>query len=214
MSTRLVLATHNDAKVAELREILEGLDVELVSAGVVHLPDVEETGATFAENALLKVRAGVSASGLPCIADDSGLVVDVLDGAPGVHSARYAALYGPPEVGAPSSDRTTVDQANLRLVLLRLAGIPPSQRTARFTCAAALALPDGTDHVVESDMEGTVLDEPRGTAGFGYDPLFVPVGETRTTAEMTAAEKHAISHRGKAFRLLRPLILRYVATVD
>ncbi len=197
---RVVLATHNAGKVAELRDILDGLDVELLGADDVDLPDVEETGDTFAANALLKARAGVEATGLPCVADDSGLAVDALDGAPGIFSARWAARHG----------REPSDAANTALLLEQLVDVPPADRTARFVCAAALALPDGHHQVVEAALEGRVVDAPRGDGGFGYDPVFVPVGEDRTTAEMTAAEKHAISHRGKAFRALRPVIAELV----
>ncbi len=211
MTTRLVLATHNDAKVAELREILAGMDVRLLSADDcaaegLDLPDVEETGDSFAANALLKARAGVMTTGLPCIADDSGLVVDALDGQPGIHSARYASLSG-----ITAEGRVATDRANLDLLLERMADVPGPQRTGRFVCAAALALPDGGYDTIEATMEGTILTGPRGEGGFGYDPVFLPAGHDLTTSEMTAAQKHAISHRGKAFRALRPLIADYLA---
>ncbi|MEO2108338.1 MAG: RdgB/HAM1 family non-canonical purine NTP pyrophosphatase [Actinomycetota bacterium] len=196
MTARLVLATTNVGKVAELRDILTGLDVELLDAGAVDLPDGEETGETFAANAVLKATACAAAVGLPCVADDSGLAVDVLDGAPGVYSARYAG---------PQRD----DDANLQLVLERTAG--EEAPTARFVCAAALALPDGTVEVVEGIMEGTIVRPPRGTYGFGYDPIFQPRGHDLTSAEMAPADKHAISHRGKAFRTLRPRIAALLA---
>lgn len=193
MTRQVVLATHNHHKVAELRRILTGLDVELLSADDVRLPEVEETGETFAENALVKARAGVAATGLPCVADDSGLVVDALGGEPGVHSARY---------GGPATD----DARNLELVLERMAGI--SDRSARFVCVAALAAPDGREWTVEGTIEGQLTGTPRGRGGFGYDPIFLPDGDTRTTAEMSPAEKDAISHRGKAFRALRSAVAR------
>ena len=193
---RLVLATHNAGKVAELRDILDGLDVELLDAGDLDLPDVEETGDTFAANATLKATACAAATGLACVADDSGLVVDALGGAPGIFSARYAG---------PQRD----DQANLDKVLTELRGV--TDRSARFVCAAVLARPDGTVEVVEAAMEGVIIDAPRGSGGFGYDPIFQPTGHSRTTAEMSAADKHAISHRGKAFRALRPRIAAMVA---
>lgn len=192
---RLVLATHNRHKVAELRRILDGLDVELLSAGDVDLPEVEETGATFADNALLKARAAAAATGLPCVADDSGLVVDALGGAPGVRSARYAGNHGD-------------DEANLALVLQRMRGL--SERRARFVCVAALVTPDGREWAEEGVLEGTLTERPRGQHGFGYDPIFVPLGEVRTTAEMAPEEKDAISHRGKAFRALRPHVAALV----
>lgn len=191
MTARLVLATHNRGKVAELRRILAGLHVEVLDADDIAVPDVEETGATFEANALLKARASAAATGLPCVADDSGLVVDALGGEPGVRSARYAGTHGD-------------DAANLALVLERMAGV--SDRAARFICAAALALPNGTERTTFGTLEGSLTEAPRGTGGFGYDPAFLPTGETRTTAEMAPAEKDAISHRGKAFRALRPAV--------
>jgi XTP/dITP diphosphohydrolase len=191
MTARLVLATHNAGKVAELRRILDGLDVELLGADDVDLPDVEETGETFVDNALLKARAGVAACGLACISDDSGLVVDALDGAPGVRSARYAGRHGD-------------DEANLRLVLERMRG--RTDRTARFVCVAALVAPDGREWTEEGVLEGTLIEAPRGSGGFGYDPIFVPAGSQRTTAEMRPEDKDAISHRGRAFRALRPVV--------
>ena len=197
-----MLATHNQGKVAELREILAepglGLaSIELLGAGDVDLPDVEETGDSFAANALLKARAGVAATGLACVADDSGLVVDALDGAPGIYSARYAAMNDPGRL-----DTAAPDTANLELVLSRLAGVPEELRTGRFVCAAALVLPDGSHQICEAAMEGTLLDHTRGEGGFGYDPIFLPSGASMTSAEMTPEDKHAISHRGKAFRQL------------
>ncbi len=191
-----MLASHNRPKIAELRRILAGLDVELLDAGDVDLPDAEETGETFAENALIKARSARDASGLPSLADDSGLVVDALDGEPGVRSARYAGSHGD-------------DEANLALVLERMAG--RTDRTARFVCVAALAAPDGGEWTAEGMLEGTITDQPRGTNGFGYDPILQPLGETRTTAEMSAEEKDAISHRGRAFRKIRPVVRERVA---
>lgn len=191
MTRRLVVATHNAGKVAELRRILADPDVELLDAGDVGLGDVEETGTTFTANALLKARAGVATCGLACVADDSGLVVDALGGDPGVRSARYAGAHGD-------------DHANLRLVLERMRGV--ADRSARFVCVAALVSPDGREWTTEGVMEGTLTEEPRGTGGFGYDPIFLPVGAERTTAEMAPDAKDAISHRGQAFRALRPLV--------
>jgi XTP/dITP diphosphohydrolase len=185
----VVLATHNPHKVAELQRILDGLPVELVSGREIDLPEVEETGETFAENALLKARACTQATGLPAIADDSGLVVDALGGEPGVRSARYAGGHGD-------------DKANLRLVLERLGTSP--DRSGRFVCVAALTLPDGRQVTEVGVMEGALTSAPRGDGGFGYDPIFVAEGEQRTNAELSPAEKDAISHRGAAFRALRP----------
>jgi XTP/dITP diphosphohydrolase len=188
----LVLATHNAHKVRELRRILADADIGVEHVGTdeyPNLPDVVETGTTFAENALLKAHAVAAASGLPAIADDSGLCVDVLGGMPGVFSARWAGEHGN-------------DQANLDLVLAQISDIADDRRGAHFACAAALAMPHGTEHVVEGRLVGSLIRERRGSNGFGYDPIFVPEGETRTTAEMSPDEKDAISHRGRAFRSL------------
>jgi XTP/dITP diphosphohydrolase len=193
---RLILATRNPNKVTELRAILAGagVSVELVGADAYpDVPDVPETGVTFAENALIKAHALARATGLPAIADDSGLCVDVLGGAPGIFSARWAGRHGD-------------DKANLDLLLAQLADIPDQQRQAHFACAAALALPDGTERVVEGRIHGTLRHAPSGTGGFGYDPILQPEGESRTCAEMTPEEKNAISHRGRAFRALAPVI--------
>ncbi|GLF93500.1 RdgB/HAM1 family non-canonical purine NTP pyrophosphatase [Streptomyces yaizuensis] len=198
--TRIVLATRNPGKIAELRQILAAAELpcELVGTEAYpEVPDVKETGVTFAENALLKAHALARATGLPAIADDSGLCVDVLGGAPGIFSARWAGTHGD-------------DTANLRLLLAQLSDIAPEHRGAHFFCAAALALPDGTERVVEGRMPGTLRPAPEGTNGFGYDPILQPEGETRTAAELSAAEKNAISHRGKAFRALVPVIRELV----
>uniref|UniRef100_A0AAU2JRB6 dITP/XTP pyrophosphatase n=1 Tax=Streptomyces sp. NBC_00049 TaxID=2903617 RepID=A0AAU2JRB6_9ACTN len=193
---RLILATRNAGKVTELRAILSdaGLPYELVGADAYpEIPDVKETGVTFAENALLKAHALARATGLPAVADDSGLCVDVLNGAPGIFSARWAGAHGD-------------DGANLELLLAQLGDIDDVHRGAHFFCAAALALPDGTERVVEGRLPGTLRHTPSGTRGFGYDPILQPRGESRTCAEMTAAEKNAISHRGQAFRALVPVL--------
>jgi XTP/dITP diphosphohydrolase len=189
---RVVLATRNPAKLAELRRILgdEGLGIELVGLDAFDgVPDVAETGTTFADNALLKAHAAVAATGQVAVADDSGLVVEALGGMPGVLSARWSGRHGD-------------DGANLRLVLAQLDDLPDDRRGAAFVCAAAVVMPDGTERVVDGVLTGTLAREPRGANGFGYDPIFVPVGDSRTTAEMSAAEKDAISHRGQAFRAL------------
>jgi XTP/dITP diphosphohydrolase len=206
---KLLLASANRGKLRELRAILEGLPVELVGlddAGAGQPPEVEETGDTFLENALLKARAYADWSGLAAVADDSGLEVDALGGAPGVRSARYA--------GQGASD-----QANLDKLLAELTGVPPERRTARFRCTAVLvdrgrgsgglkpSPPEGGgEWHAEGAWEGRLLEEPRGTGGFGYDPVFVPDGWDRTSAEVDQATKDAASHRGKAFRALRPAI--------
>lgn len=198
---RLVLATRNAHKITELQSILSdaGLELELVGADQYpDIPDVKETGVTFAENALLKAHTLAKATGLPAVADDSGLCVDVLGGAPGIFSARWAGQHG-------------ADQANLELLLAQLADIDTDHRGAYFACAAALALPDGTERVVEGQLRGTLRYSPAGDGGFGYDPILQPDGEIRTCAELSAAEKNAISHRGKAFRALAPVVRELLA---
>ncbi|MEV6245419.1 RdgB/HAM1 family non-canonical purine NTP pyrophosphatase [Streptomyces sp. NPDC051742] len=194
--TRLILATRNAGKITELRAILAdaGLDLELVGADAFpEIPDVKETGVTFAENALLKAHALAQATGLSAVADDSGLCVDVLNGAPGIFSARWSGAHGD-------------DRANLNLLLAQLSDIADEHRAAHFACAAALALPDGTERVVEGRLEGTLRHTPTGTNGFGYDPILQPKGYELTCAELTPQEKNAISHRGKAFRALVPVV--------
>lgn len=249
---RIIVATHNEGKLVEIRRILQqdlgelADGVKLVSAGSLGLPDPVETGTTFEENALLKARDVASRTASPAIADDSGLIVDVLGAAPGILSARWSGVHGD-------------DEANNALLLAQIADIPDAHRTARFRCAAALAVPeglatiaagvavaanaddrcaaedgdrsdnDGTTHtaptaytvaaqyVQTGDMPGRIIRKPRGEQGFGYDPLFVPDdqpgrtnehGEPPTSAEMTPAEKNAISHRGKAIAALMPSIER------
>lgn len=199
--TRLVLATRNAGKIDELRRILadSGLAIGLVGAdGFAELEDIPETGTTFADNALLKAREVAAHTGLPTVADDSGLCVDILGGMPGIFSARWSGRHGD-------------DEANLRLLLAQIADVRDEDRTAHFVCAAALVTPAGVEHVVEGRVDGVLIREPRGTGGFGYDPIFVPHGEARTTAEMPAAEKDAVSHRGRAFRALTPWIAQHVA---
>ncbi|RII19750.1 dITP/XTP pyrophosphatase [Streptomyces sp. YIM 130001] len=199
--TRLILATRNPGKITELKSILAdaGLPHDLVGADAYpEIPDVPETGVTFAENALLKAHALAAATGLPAVADDSGLCVDVLGGAPGIFSARWAGRHGD-------------DSANLELLLAQLSDIAPAHRGAAFACAAALALPDGTERVVEGRLTGTLRTAPAGEGGFGYDPILQPDGENRTCAELSAEEKNAISHRGKAFRALVPVVRELVA---
>ena len=193
---RLVLATANPGKLAELARILadEHADVVLASrAEFPGAPDVAETGATFAENALLKAHAVAEFTGLPAVADDSGLCVDALGGMPGVLSARWSGRHGD-------------DAANLQLVLAQTAEVPDERRGARFVCAAALVLPVGEEHVTEGVVTGRLIREPRGQHGFGYDPIFVPDGYEVTTAEMAPADKDRISHRGRALRGLAPEI--------
>lgn len=200
VTDRLILATRNVGKVVELRTILgdAGLGVELVGADAYpEIPDVVETGVTFAENALLKAHALAQATGCPAVADDSGLCVDVLGGAPGIFSARWAGRHGD-------------DKANLDLLLAQLGDIAPPHRAAHFACAAALALPDGTERVVMGRLRGTLRFEPVGTNGFGYDPILQPDGYEVTCAELSPEAKNAISHRGEAFRGLVPLVRELV----
>ncbi|MFG1921309.1 RdgB/HAM1 family non-canonical purine NTP pyrophosphatase [Cryptosporangium sp. NPDC048952] len=194
--TRVVLASRNAKKIAELRRILAVAVPQVEVVGLDEVPPYPETiedGATFAENALLKAREAAEVSGLPAIADDSGIAVDALNGMPGVLSARWA--------GKPKSD-----ERNLRLVLEQVEDLPDTRLGAAFVCAAALVLPSGEEHVVEGRMEGSLVREPRGTNGFGYDPIFVPSGSVLTSAEMSSADKDAISHRGKAFRGLAEVL--------
>ncbi|WP_336923346.1 RdgB/HAM1 family non-canonical purine NTP pyrophosphatase [Aquipuribacter sp. SD81] len=197
-----MLATRNEHKVVELHRLLaphvpglaDDAVVSVAGAVALGLPDpgeVAETGVTFAENSLLKARAVAAATGLPAVADDSGLCVAVLGGAPGVFSARWAGRHGD-------------DAANLRLLLDQLADVPEPHRAAWFECAAALCLPDGDETVTTGRLTGTLTTAPRGDGGFGYDPVLVPDGDTRTCAELAPAEKDAISHRGQAVRALLP----------
>jgi XTP/dITP diphosphohydrolase len=193
---RLVLATNNQHKLVELARILAADEVAVELTGLGEFPgapDVAETGATFAENALLKAREIARFTGLPAVADDSGLCVDALNGMPGVLSARWSGRHGD-------------DEANLRLVLAQTADVPDRRRGAHFACVAALVLPSGEEHLGEGAVYGRLIREPRGSNGFGYDPIFVPDSSDLTTAQMTAEAKDAISHRGRALRALAPVI--------
>ncbi|WP_420110643.1 RdgB/HAM1 family non-canonical purine NTP pyrophosphatase [Pseudactinotalea sp.] len=198
----LVLATRNEHKLSELRAILAetGVDVTgVISAAEVDGPDVQETGVTFAENALLKARALVAHTGLPAVADDSGFAVDVLGGSPGVFSVYWAG-------------RARDDAANNALLLEQLEDVGPEHRGAQFVCAGALVTPDGREEVREGIVRGRLLAEPIGERGFGYDPLFMPEGHDRSYAQLTHQEKNAISHRSRAFRELAPLIAQALAS--
>jgi XTP/dITP diphosphohydrolase len=206
---RLVLASHNRKKLVELLAVLRaqpGLDAlpddAVVTAGDLGAPEPVEDGVTFAENALIKARALAAATGLPAVADDSGLAVDVLGGAPGIFSARWAGRHGD-------------DVANLGLLLAQLGDVRDEHRTAAFVAAVALVTADGREEVALGEMPGFLVREPRGEHGFGYDPVLVPAEQapdasgapgTRTSAELTPDEKNAISHRGKALRTLAPAI--------
>lgn len=197
---RVILASHNAKKLVELQRVLAeavpGLRPEqVISAAEIALPDVVEDAVTFEDNALLKARSAAQATGLLAIADDSGLAVDVLGGSPGIFSARWSGRHGD-------------DEANNDLLLAQLADVPDQHRTARFVCAAALVAPDGTETVERGEMVGTLLRERRGSGGFGYDPLFLPEGSERASAELSAEEKDAISHRGRAFRAIAVHVAR------
>jgi XTP/dITP diphosphohydrolase len=212
--TRLLLATRNTKKLAELQRILDGaLGAGVISLiGLADVPpyaEVPESGLTFVDNALLKAREGAAHTGLPTVADDSGLAVDVLNGMPGVFSARWSGRHGD-------------DAANLELLLSQISDVDDAHRGARFVCAAALVLPGArdarssatvvagaarTEFTVTGEMVGRLIREPRGSGGFGYDPIFVATGNTLTNAELSPETKDAISHRGKAFRALADIIL-------
>ncbi|NKQ54824.1 RdgB/HAM1 family non-canonical purine NTP pyrophosphatase [Amycolatopsis sp. K13G38] len=195
--TRVLLATRNAKKLRELRRILDAEGVSGIEldglADVEEFDETPETAATFEENALAKARDAAAATGLPSIADDSGISVDALNGMPGVLSARWAGRHGD-------------DQANLELVLAQTADVPDERRGAAFVCAAALVVPDGQEQVVRGEWRGELTRKASGTNGFGYDPIFRPEGETRTSAELDPAEKDESSHRGRALRLLLPYL--------
>ncbi|SFT76270.1 XTP/dITP diphosphohydrolase [Actinopolyspora lacussalsi subsp. righensis] len=200
--SELLLATRNAAKLAELRRILDDAGVAGLHVigldDVPEFPEAPETGATFEANAVAKAVDAARATGLPAVADDSGLAVDALNGMPGVLSARWAGGHGD-------------DRANLDLVLAQLGDVPDERRGAAFVAAAALVTPEGSETVVRGTWPGHLIREPRGSNGFGYDPIFVPEGESRTSAELSAAEKDADSHRGRALRELLPYLRQLVS---
>ncbi len=190
---KIIIATHNKHKLQEMGRILSPMGYEVVTdldLGI-ELSDVEENGETFLDNARIKAEAGCKESGLPCIADDSGLCVDALNGAPGVYSARYSGVHGD-------------DDGNNRKLLAELSGVPTEKRTAHFACAICVSFPDGSEVTATGKCEGYIGYEKKGTNGFGYDPLFM-VGD-RSLAEMTAQEKDAISHRGNALKELQKIL--------
>ncbi|NKX91467.1 RdgB/HAM1 family non-canonical purine NTP pyrophosphatase [Nocardia coubleae] len=197
MGTRVLVASRNAKKLKELRRILDDAGVagiELVSLDdVPPYEEAPEIGATFEENAIAKARDGAVATGLPCVADDSGIEVDALNGMPGVLSARWAGRHGD-------------DEDNNALLLGQLGDVPDERRTARFVSTCALVLPDGTTTVVRGEWPGTIAREPQGEGGFGYDPLFHPDGGPRSAADLTPAEKDAASHRGRALTQLLPAL--------
>ncbi len=189
---KIVLATHNPGKAREFAALLADMEMDIVPLSAFNAPEVEETGLTFVENALLKARNAALHTGLPALADDSGLAVDALGGAPGVYSARYA--------GPGAGDRANLDQ-----LLADLRDVPETQRSARFHCVLVLLRhpADPTPLICQGDWEGVITFEPRGTGGFGYDPVFFVASEQRTAAELDAAVKNRLSHRGRALALLR-----------
>lgn len=194
---KFIIATHNKKKLTEMQRILAPLGIECVTDRDlgIELTDAEETGTTFSENAEIKAVLGCKESGLPCIADDSGLCVDALGGKPGVYSARYSGVHGD-------------DEANNRKLLAELEGVSTEKRTAHFACGICVAFPDGRKLHVSGKCEGYIGYEKKGDGGFGYDPLFM-VGD-RSLAEMTAEEKDAISHRGNALRELKKILPQYI----
>lgn len=200
---KVLLATRNRRKLVELQRILDGAlgahRIALIGLDDVEAyPELPETGLTFGENALIKAREGCRRTGLPTVADDSGLAVEALNGMPGVFSARWAGRHGD-------------DNANLQLVLDQIADLPDEHRGASFVCTVALVLPGGKEHLVDGRQPGQLLREPRGDGGFGYDPIFRGDGQDRTNAELTPPEKDAISHRGKALRELAKLIAKVLS---
>ncbi|CAB4931668.1 unannotated protein [freshwater metagenome] len=198
MSNKLVIATRNAGKIVEFRRILDSISagaIELI--GIDQFPelaDVEETGATFEENALLKARYTAKMTGLPALSDDSGLCIDFLGGAPGIFSARWAGTHGD-------------DKANTYKVLDELEDVPDEDRGAYFICVAALVLPGGREEIAEGRFAGRILRTPIGEQGFGYDPIFAPIGMSISSAQMSADEKDAVSHRGKALRAIAPHVI-------
>ena len=190
---KIIIATHNKHKLQEMSRILSPMGYEVVTDRDlgIELTDAEENGETFLDNARIKAESGCRESGLPCIADDSGLCVDALDGAPGVFSARYSGVHGD-------------DDGNNKKLLSELDGVPTEKRTAHFACAICVSFPDGSEVTATGKCEGYIGYEKKGTNGFGYDPLFM-VGD-RSLAEMTAEEKDAISHRGNALKELQKIL--------
>ncbi|WP_019851278.1 XTP/dITP diphosphatase [Desulfitobacterium sp. PCE1] len=194
---KVLLATQNRGKVKELQDLLSGEEIEVLSLeDLDHWEEVEETGSTFAENAAMKARIAAQRMGLVSLADDSGLEVDALQGAPGVYSARYA--------GEPKDD----DKNNDRL-LQELEGVPEEQRTGRFRCALVIAAPTGEEYLTEGTVEGRILNERRGKEGFGYDPLFYLPDFGRTMAQLNLSQKNKISHRAEAFRQAVPILKEF-----
>ncbi len=204
LSGKVVIATHNSGKLREMRELLAPYGIEAVSAGELHLAEPDETGLTFIANAYIKAKAACDASGLPAFSDDSGLCVEALNGDPGIYSARWAG---------PEKDFSAA-MAKIEAELAKKHAKEPSQRRAHFISALSIVWPDGEQIEVEGRVDGTLVWPPRGDAGFGYDPMFLPDGHTRTFGEMTSIEKHGLpplglglSHRARAFTMLAKLCL-------
>lgn len=192
---KLVVATKNRGKIREIQALIEGMvDVIICAADILGFPDTVEDGATFKDNALKKAREAMLFTGLPSLADDSGLVVDALGGAPGVYSARFAG-------------EGRGDAANNEKLLLELKRVPPTSRKGAFICAIAFVTPDGGEHIFNGSAGGTILEAPQGSGGFGYDPLFLVDGYDCTMAELSLEEKNRTSHRGQAFRQFRDFLL-------
>lgn len=207
---KLVIASHNEGKVREIRELLGPYGIEPVSAAALDLPEPDEIGTTFIDNADLKARAAADLSGLPALADDSGLCVEALGDRPGIFSARWAladprvpAAAGPGEVSGERDFNRAMTRVQAELEALE----PEASRNARFICALAVCWPDGHSEWFEGRVDGTLVFPPRGSNGFGYDPIFVPAGRDVTFGEMDPAEKHAMSHRADAFRKLVAALL-------
>ena len=204
LSGKVVIATHNSGKLREMRELLAPYGIEAVSAGELHLAEPDETGSTFIANAYIKAKAACDASGLPAFSDDSGLCVEALNGDPGIYSARWAG---------PEKDFSAA-MAKIEAELAKKHAKEPSQRRAHFISALSIVWPDGEQIEVEGRVDGTLVWPPRGDAGFGYDPMFLPDGHSRTFGEMTSIEKHGLpplglglSHRARAFTTLAKLCL-------
>lgn len=201
---RIVLATRNPGKIEEFRRILDEIHSESIELiGLEHFPelaDVEESGETFLENALLKARTVCMRTGLPAIADDSGLCIDALDGSPGIFSARWSGIHGD-------------DRANIEKVLMQLDSVQGRDRSAHFTCVSAFVMPDGSETSAQGILEGHILAAPIGDHGFGYDPIFLPMGSALSLAQLDAREKDEISHRGQSLRAIAPRVAAMLGTL-
>lgn len=201
---RIVLATRNAGKIKEFRRILDEIHSESIDlVGLEHFPeleDVEESGETFLENALLKARTVCAQTGLPAIADDSGLCIDALNGSPGIFSARWSGVHGN-------------DQANIEKVLMQLGSVQSCDRSAHFTCVSAFVMPDGSEATAEGILEGHILTAPIGDHGFGYDPIFLPLGSTLSLAQLDARAKDKMSHRGQSLRAIAPRVAAMLGTL-